>query len=198
MRKVSMVIALAVLVLLSNAAVALAAGPAPDKLIKYGARGDEVRLVQKLLADTGFYAGQIDGVFGGGTLTAVKEFQASIGIEPDGCVGKETIAFLQREQSGAEPSRYSRELVMTASAYTAQDDGNGATTYRGHELRRGLAAVDPRVIPLGTRLFIRGYGYAIADDIGGAIKGNKIDLAFEDRAAALQFGVQRVTVYVLN
>jgi len=155
-------------------------------------------MLQKLLADTGYYAGQVDGIFGGATLEAVQRFQSYNGLKPDGVAGKETIAFLQRERSSTAPNRYSRELTMTATAYTSQDDGNGSHTYRGHVLRRGLAAVDPRVIPLGTRLFIKGYGFAIADDIGGAIKGNKIDLAFENRAEALQFGVQKVTVYILD
>lgn len=176
----------------------LAAASEQDKLIRYGSRGDEVKKVQKLLADTGYYAGQIDGIFGGETFAAVKEFQTYNGLDADGTVGKITIAFLQRERASTEPGRYSRQLVMTATAYTSQDAGNSSRTCRGNELRRGLVAVDPRVIPLGTRLFIKGYGYAIADDIGGAIKGNKIDLAFENRDEAILFGVQRVTVYILD
>jgi 3D (Asp-Asp-Asp) domain-containing protein len=186
--------ALLMLTLLLHTAVVSAA--TLDKPVQYGARGDEVRLVQKMLADTGFYAGEIDGVFGGGTLRAVKEFQAYNNMPVDGTAGKATLAVLQR--STGEPSRYSRSLVMTATAYTAQDDGCGDITYRGHALRHGLVAVDPRVIPLGSRLYIRGYGYAIADDIGGAIKGNRIDLGYENRSDALQFGVQKVTVYIMN
>jgi 3D (Asp-Asp-Asp) domain-containing protein len=206
MKKVYIVTAILAVLLIANAAALAAVAPAPapspapeaDKLIKHGARGDDVKMVQKLLADTGYYVGQIDGVFGGGTLEAVKRFQVYNGLTPDGVVGKETIAFLQRERATSEPGRYSRQLAMYATAYTAQDPGNGSYTARGHKLRKGLVAVDPRVIPLGTRLFIKGYGFAIADDIGGAIKGNKIDLAFDSRAEALQFGVQKVTVYILD
>lgn len=197
MKKLCIALTTAMLIIFSVAAAA-AAAPEQDKPIKYGARGDTVKLVQKLLADTGYYAGEIDGVFGGGTHQAVKDFQGYLGIEQDGIVGSETIAFLQRERSSAEPSRYSRTMVMSASAYTAYDDGNGNRTYRGNKLRKGLVAVDPRVIPLGTRLFIKGYGFAIADDVGGAIKGNRIDLAFESRDEALRFGVQKVTVYFLD
>ena len=51
---------------------------------------------------------------------------------------------------------------------------------------------------MGTRLYIEGYGYAVADDIGGAIKGTRIDLAFESRGDALRFGVQKVNVYILD
>ncbi len=170
--------------------------PAPEPVAKFGSRGDDVRRVQKLLADSGYYAGEIDGIFGGGTQQAVQDFQTASGLPADGVVGRDTIAYMERANS--EPSRYSRSLTMAASAYTAYDDGNGNTTYRGHSLRKGLVAVDPSYIPLGTRLYIPGYGYAIADDIGGAIKDNRIDLAFENRGEALQFGRQRVTVYILD
>jgi len=170
--------------------------PVPEPVIKFGTRGDDVRRVQKLLADAGYYAGEIDGIFGGDTQQAVQEFQTSNGLPVDGMVGRDTIAYMERANS--EPSRYSRSMQMAASAYTIYDDGNGNTTYRGHALRKGLVAVDPSFIPLGTRLYIPGYGYAIADDIGGAIKGNRIDLAFESRSDALQFGRQRITVFILD
>ena len=65
-------------------------------------------------------------------------------------------------------------------------------------MKKGIAAVDPNVIPLGTRLFIPGYGEAIADDVGGSIKGNRIDLAFDSRDDALQFGVRNVIVYIVE
>ena len=117
-------------------------------------------------------------------------------LPADGVVTKDTISYLHRFSS--EPSRFSRSMQMVATAYTRYDEGCGNYTYCGNYLRKGLVAVDPNVIPLGTRLFISGYGYAIADDIGSAIKGSKIDLAFESLAAAFQFGVQRVTVYILN
>lgn len=164
--------------------------------IAIGSRGDEVRVVQKFLADGGFYAGEIDGIFGPVTAKAVKEFQRSTDLKVSGIVDKETFTYLGR--LAGEPSRYSRSLVMKASAYTANDPGNGSYTYRGNVLRKGLVAVDPSVIPLGTRLYIKGYGYAIADDVGGAIKGNRIDLAYDSRRDALDFGVQRVTVYILD
>lgn len=169
---------------------------APEYVIKFGDRGDDVKKVQKLLADTGFYADDVDGIFGSVTLAAVKEFQSVNGLPVDGTVGKTSIAYLER--SNTEPSRYNRTLTMTATAYTRFDDGCGNYTSRGHLLRKGLVAVDPNVIPMGTRLYIPGYGYAIADDIGGAIKGNKIDLAFESLSDAYQFGRQKITVYILD
>ncbi len=167
-----------------------------DKPLTVGMRGDEVAVLQKLLADTGFYFGEIDGIFGNATLQAVKEFQSSNGLIADGTVTSDTFTYLRR--ASTEPGRYSRSLIMTASAYSASDPGNSSYTARGSFLRKGLVAVDPSVIPLGTRLYIPGYGYAIADDTGGNIRGNRIDLAFDSRSEALQFGMQKVTVYILN
>ena len=182
-------------ILIMATAAVLAATPA-DKPVKQGMKGEEVQYVQKMLAEAGFYAGTLDGIFGGGTYNAVRAFQKSVGLPEDGIVGKETLLFLER--AGAAPSRYSRTLTMLATAYTSSDPGNGSYTCRGNLLRKGLVAVDPSVIPLGSRLYIEGYGYAIADDIGGSIKGNKIDLAYEARGEALQFGRRNVTVYILD
>ncbi|HWR43870.1 3D domain-containing protein [Sporomusa sp.] len=170
--------------------------PQEQAPLSVGIRGDKVRAVQKFLADGGFYAGEIDGVFGPVTAKAVKDFQQSASLQVTGTVDKETFTYLER--LAGETSRYSRSLVMNASAYSAYDPGNGSYTYRGNLLRKGMAAVDPSVIPLGSRLYIKGYGYAIADDIGGAIKGQRIDLAFDSRRDALNFGVQKVTVYILD
>ena len=64
--------------------------------------------------------------------------------------------------------------------------------------RHGIVAVDPRVIPLGSHLYIPGYGRATAGDTGGAIQGNRIDLGFNSSTDALQFGRRSVTVYVLH
>lgn len=101
---------------------------------------------------------------------------------------------------GGQNLRYSRSLEMTATAYTpgpeSNPDGNGLT-YTGVPARRGIVAVDPRVIPLGTRLYIEGYGTALAADIGGAIKGNRIDLCVDTVAEADEFGIRKVKVYVL-
>lgn len=173
----------------------VAASPG-DYPVKFGMRGDNVKVVQTILSEKGFYSGDIDSIFGNDTLNAVKEFQRSNGLTVDGIVGYETYQYLTR--AGSEASRAGKTLTVLASAYTAYDDGTSGYTYRGNKVCKGIVAVDPSVIPLGTRLYIPGYGYAIADDIGGAIKGNKIDLAFESRSEALQFGVQRITIYILD
>ena len=97
--------------------------------------------------------------------------------------------------------RYSKVLTMTATAY---DPSVGNRTATGIAPYKGVVAVDPRVIPLGTRLYVETsdgsyvYGNAVAADTGGAIKGNKIDLWLPSRAEALSFGRRTVTVYVLE
>ncbi|MFL0266554.1 3D domain-containing protein [Candidatus Clostridium radicumherbarum] len=76
----------------------------------------------------------------------------------------------------------------TASGTIAKRDPQGYSS----------VAVDPRVIPLGTKLFIEGYGYAVAEDTGGAIKGNAIDVFFETDSECFNWGVKNVNVYILK
>jgi resuscitation-promoting factor RpfB len=99
---------------------------------------------------------------------------------------------------GIEVSRGDRSLVMSATAYAGGTGGAGWRTATGTGVYKGIVAVDPRVIPLGTKLYIDGYGPAIAADTGGAIKGNRIDLAFGSREEAIQFGRRTVTVHFAN
>jgi len=99
------------------------------------------------------------------------------------------------------PENYKRVLNMTATAYAPGPLDNGKwnnQTYMGGTVKQGVAAVDPRVIPMGTKLWVEGYGEAVAEDQGSAIKGNRIDLAFNDRSNALDYGIQNVKIYVLN
>lgn len=99
-----------------------------------------------------------------------------------------------RPGEGREGTKY---LIMVATAY-APGAGAGYITATGKKARYGIVAVDPRVIPLGTRLYIPGYGYAVAADTGGAIKGNRIDLCFNTRAEAIKWGRRKVKVYIIN
>ncbi len=87
---------------------------------------------------------------------------------------------------------------MVATAYTANCYGCSGMTASGQHAGHGIVAVDPRVIPLGSHLYIPGYGQAIAGDTGGAIHGNRVDLGFNSNSDAMQFGRRSVTVYVLH
>jgi 3D (Asp-Asp-Asp) domain-containing protein len=89
-------------------------------------------------------------------------------------------------------------LHMIATAYTAGCYGCSGFTATGSRAGFGVIAVDPNVIPLGTRLFIPGYGRAVAGDTGGAIRGHRVDLGMNTVAEALRFGRRPITVYVLR
>lgn len=94
--------------------------------------------------------------------------------------------------------RYSQHLEMEATAYTPADGNGNGITATGIPARYGVVAVDPDVIPLGSRLFIPGYGFAIAADTGGAIDGHIIDLCMETYDECIQFGRRDVEVFVLD
>ena len=93
-------------------------------------------------------------------------------------------------------------MTMTATAYTAYCNGCSGTTANGTDLRanpdKKVIAVDPSVIPLGTRVWVEGYGEAIAADTGSAIKGNKIDVFIPSEEAALAWGRKTVKVTILD
>ena len=90
------------------------------------------------------------------------------------------------------------KYTLVATAYTPWCAGCSGYTALGYRAGHGIVAVDPRVIPLGTRLFIPGYGFAVAGDTGGAIKGDRIDLGFTSQGDAMQFGRRVITVYLLK
>lgn len=114
--------------------------------------------------------------------------------------------------SRGDALRYKNVIKMSASAYDLSysstgkskgDKGYGVTA-SGMRARRGVVAVDPRVIPIGTRLYIETsdgkyvYGNAVAGDTGGAIKGNKIDLFMDSYSECRAFGRRTVNVYILE
>jgi len=101
---------------------------------------------------------------------------------------------VQVASRGSANFTYTQKRRMTATAYTH----TGNRTASGTIARVGAVAVDPKVIPLGTKLYIDGYGYARAEDTGGAIKGDKIDLFFNTMDEVRRFGRRGVTVYILK
>lgn len=93
-------------------------------------------------------------------------------------------------------------MVMQATAYDPGPKSCGpyadGRTSTGMKAGKGVVAVDPKVIPLGTKLYIEGYGFAVAGDVGGAIKGKRIDLGHDTYRQAIRFGRRPVVVHVLN
>jgi uncharacterized protein YabE (DUF348 family) len=112
------------------------------------------------------------------------------------------IGRLQQVARGGENIRFERAFEVKATAYCpcSKCCGPYATgnTAIGVVAKKGVIAVDPRVIPMGTRVYVDGYGFALAADTGSAIKGNKIDLCFDTHEEALRFGVKSLKVYVLE
>ena len=94
--------------------------------------------------------------------------------------------------------KYSETMEMNVTAYTPYCAGVDNTTASGTQVRRGVCAVDTTVIPFGTKLFVPGYGVAVAEDRGGAIKGNKLDLYMESYEEAIKWGRRNLTVYILE
>ena len=95
-----------------------------------------------------------------------------------------------------------KEFYVTATAYTPNCNGCSGITATGVNIKSNpnmkLIAVDPNVIPLGSKVWVEGYGYAIAADTGGAIKGNKIDILVSSKSAAKNWGRKKVRIKVLN
>lgn len=95
---------------------------------------------------------------------------------------------------GGERIDFKQAMPVRATAYSY---AAGSITSTGQKVRVGGIAVDPRVIPYGTRVYVEGYGYATAIDCGGAIKGNRIDVFFETEKECRKWGIRNVKLYIL-
>ncbi|MBC2686516.1 SH3 domain-containing protein [Bacillus toyonensis] len=111
-----------------------------------------------------------------------------------------------KEESKNNTQSAKRELTVVATAYTADPSENGTyggrvLTAMGHDLTTNpnirIIAVDPKVIPLGSKVWVEGYGEAIAGDTGSAIKGNRIDVLMGSKSKAMNWGRQTVKVKIL-
>jgi 3D (Asp-Asp-Asp) domain-containing protein len=205
---------------LASATPALAAqyvpGPIGSHPLREGQTGPAVRVLQADLAGFG-YPVRVTGLFGPGTLAALLAFQTQHGLSATGVMDEGTYEALLLQGgwtgSGSAPVRQTpdRTVTMVATAYGPSLQDNypyGATDYFGQPLRVGDVAVDPSVIPLGTRLFITGYNspylppgglYAVADDEGDAIRGDRIDIFINGTESQVNsFGIQDVRVTILG
>ncbi|MFF2754953.1 3D domain-containing protein [Psychrobacillus sp. NPDC058041] len=95
-----------------------------------------------------------------------------------------------------------KEFIVSASAFTGNCNGCSGITSTGINLKRNpdikVIAVDPDVIKLGTKVYVEGYGYAIAGDTGAGIKGNKIDVFFSSTSEAYKWGRKNVKIKILE
>lgn len=118
-------------------------------------------------------------------------------------VDEEVLGGIRVRMARALPSRSGayrrlRCLSMLATGYSPYEGSSTGRCATGMRAGYGVVAVDPRVIPLGSRLYIEGYGYAVAGDTGGAIKGHRIDLGHTTYREASAVGRQHVKVWVLD
>ena len=115
---------------------------------------------------------------------------------------QETLGGIRVRMARALPSRAGtydrlRSINMVATGYSPYEGSSVGRCATGMRAGYGVVAVDPRVIRLGTRLYVEGYGYAVAGDTGGAIKGRRIDLGHTTYHEAEMVGRRRVKVWVL-
>ncbi|OCS82636.1 3D domain-containing protein [Caryophanon tenue] len=112
----------------------------------------------------------------------------------------ENMAQQQTTKPAVKEERAYKTIRVTSTAYTAYCRGCSGVTATGINLKKNpnmkVIAVDPRVIPLGSKVWVEGYGEAIAGDTGGAIKGNKIDVFLPTTAKAKNWGRRTVTIKV--
>ncbi|MGI6120196.1 MAG: ubiquitin-like domain-containing protein [Desulfosporosinus sp.] len=148
----------------------------PDKIVSRGSNGLQEQTIKLTLEDGKEVNREI---LSQRVLTAPINQVVSRGVQTSISRGRKTINF-------------KRAYIMRATAYCIP----GGITKTGTSVRSGIVAVDPSVIPLGKKVYVEGYGQALALDTGGAIKGNRIDLYMDSREAALSYGVRNVIVYV--
>lgn len=131
-----------------------------------------------------------------GDRTVKREVEEKVTLEPQTeivAVGTNKLVETSRGKVN-----YRTVKTMEATAYTLEGgDGDGVTSI-GLVPKHGIIAVDPGVIPYGTRVYIPGYGFAMAGDTGGAIVGNRIDLFMDDYREAVSFGRRDVEMYILE
>lgn len=163
--------------------------PGEVKVVRHGAPGVALTMVDNTQTDGKLHK----RVIGTRVLRKPQTRVVAEGVGTQNAIAEFALHGLQKTSYIA-----SGALSMVATAYTAGCPGCTGYTASGYRAGHGIVAVDPGVIPLGTRLYIPGYGFAIAGDTGGAIRGNRIDLGFNSLADALQFGRRVVKVYTLH
>lgn len=186
---------LACILMVLTASTAFAHGAS----VKAGDEGKHVEEVQTLLREKGYYTDEIHGRCDEATVEAIRAFQRVHHLDVDGVAGPVTMRALRaKAHSGHDNLESARVVTVNAYAYSPQDPGMGKRTASGTPLRRGVIAVDPGYIPIGTKVYIPDYGEAVAEDIGGNIRGNTIDIAFDTHEEALCFGCQVLEIYIFD
>jgi uncharacterized protein YabE (DUF348 family) len=165
------------------------------RVVKHGTPGSVMRVYRSLV---------VGGVEGPSTLTAETVVHKPVAqIVAVGTGDGSTRRQLAVAQVPAKLVRASKEpdgrrVQVVATAYSAEEPGASDGTVLGPHCERGIIAVDPDVIPLGSHVYVPGYGYAMAADTGGMINGRHVDLCFNSVAEVNSWGKRYLTVIVLD
>lgn len=127
--------------------------------------------------------------------TVTQELGRELIVVPEKKIVKKGMAMSVKTPEGYK--RYTKKMYVEASAYTVNCGSGSGMTSIGLVPYEGIVAVDPRVIPYYTKMYIPGYGIAMAGDTGGSIVGNKIDVFMSDWHRAMQWGRRDVEIYIL-
>jgi len=166
------------------------------KVVTPGADGSILRVYRSLV---------VGGVEGSATLSAEKLVTQPVAQVV--CVGTAepadqhqlAVAEVKPSSRLAAHTKSGRRLHVTATAYSGVEPGAGGSgTASGRRAERGVVAVDPNVISLGTHMYIPGYGYAVAGDTGGMIHGTHIDLCFDSMGEVNAWGKRSITIIILD
>lgn len=159
------------------------------RIVTEGQPGVEMRVFRVLVTN---------GTEGTAALSAVCQVEkAKPRIIAVGTGSKARLAAAKTYRIGKAP-KGGREMRVETTGYSPEEPGLDHTTATGARARRGVIAVDPHVIPMGTRVYVPGYGYAVAADTGGAIHGRRIDLCFDTVREAIVWGRRTVTIIILD
>lgn len=166
---------------------------------RYGVNLDKLMKKNPKIKATNIYAGlkiQIPG-----STAAAGAFQPSLNVDP----GSKTV------EAWGKTFNYKKAVPMKATAYSSaasENGGWGSVDYFGNQLKLGTIAVDPKIIPLGTKVLVTGHSHsglpkeafvAVARDIGGAIKGNRVDIFIPGSPQFVsKFGYQNIKLYILK
>ena len=165
------------------------------RVVRAGTVGTKLRVFRTLV---------VGGVEGSATLAAERVVKApvaeivAVGTGDGSTPHQLRVAHISPKLLRAIAIRGGRRMRVVATAYSAAEPGSSSSTAVGTHCQKGVIAVDPSVIPLGTHVYVPGYGYAIASDTGGMINGRHVDLCFDSMSEMNAWGRRVVTIVILD
>ncbi|WP_425590702.1 3D domain-containing protein [Fictibacillus phosphorivorans] len=167
-----------------------------DHTLRPGTWDNDVYELQGKLKAMGYFDFAVTtGYYGPVTKEAVIKYQKAKGLKVDGIAGQQTFNSIQNNIQR-------KGMTVAATAYTVNCEGCSGVTANGTNLKEipyaKVIAVDPDVIPMGSVVFVPGYGYAVAADTGGGINGKEIDVFMKNYSDAVNWGRKNVNITIIN